>query len=69
MGDSWQATLLNLPPDIEPGVLAPAVLEAYPAAARVVDLALAQRAVCNALEVSAVLRCSISILSILLLMS
>lgn len=55
VANSWRAAALELPPELEPGMLAPAVLEAYPAAARVVDLAVAQQRLCRALEVG---RCS-----------
>ena len=48
---SWRASALDLPSDFDTSLLAPAVLEAYPAAARVVDMALVQQAVCKALEV------------------
>jgi hypothetical protein len=48
---SWRGAALTLPPDLQAGMFTPAVLEAYPAAARAVDAALAQTSACNALEV------------------
>jgi hypothetical protein len=48
---SWRASALTLPPDVQPGLFTPAVLEAYPAAARAVDASLAQQAARGAMEV------------------
>jgi hypothetical protein len=42
---------LQLPSDLMPGMFAPAVLEAYPMAARVVDMSVAQQRTCTVLEV------------------
>jgi hypothetical protein len=43
---------LQLPSDLMPGMFAPAVVEAYPMAARVVDMSVAQQRTCTVLEVS-----------------
>lgn len=48
---------LNLPSDLMPGMFAPAVVEAYPAAARVVDFSVAQQRTCAVLEVRESIGC------------
>jgi hypothetical protein len=48
---------LALPSDLMPGMFAPAVEEAYPVAARVVDFSVAQQRTCQVLEVSGVQCC------------
>jgi hypothetical protein len=42
---------LALPSDMLPGMFVPAVVEAYPAAARAVDFSVAQQRTCQVLEV------------------
>jgi len=42
---------LNLPSDLLPGMFVPAVVEAYPTAARVLDFSVAQQRTCQVLEV------------------
>jgi hypothetical protein len=53
MLSSWQAAAqqLALPSDLVPGMFAPAVVEAYPAAARVVDFSVAQQRTTHVMEV------------------
>jgi hypothetical protein len=53
MLSSWQvaAQQLALPSDLVPGMFAPAVVEAYPAAARVVDFSVAQQRTTHVMEV------------------
>lgn len=53
MLSSWQAAAqqLALPSDLMPGMFAPAVVEAYPAAARVVDYSVAQQRTTHVMEV------------------
>jgi hypothetical protein len=55
MLSSWQAAAqqLALPSDLVPGMFAPAVVEAYPAAARAVDYSVAQQRTTHVMEVSA----------------
>jgi hypothetical protein len=55
MLSSWQAAAqqLALPSDLVPGMFAPAVVEAYPAAARVVDFSVAQQRTTHVMEVCA----------------
>eukprot|EP00879_Flechtneria_rotunda_P004470 GHRR01004723.1.p1 GENE.GHRR01004723.1~~GHRR01004723.1.p1 ORF type:complete len:2002 (+),score=973.92 GHRR01004723.1:289-6294(+) len=50
---SWKAAALALPSDLMPGMFAPAVTEAYPAAARVTDYVVAQQRTCTVLELLA----------------
>jgi hypothetical protein len=45
------AASLALPSDLMPGMFAPAVVEAYPATARIVDVAVAQQRTCQVMEV------------------
>lgn len=54
MLNAWlgAAGSLALPSDMLPGMFVPAVVEAYPAAARVVDCSVAQQRTCQVLEVS-----------------
>lgn len=42
---------LSLPSDLLPGMFTPAVVEAYPMAARLVDFTVAQQRTCQVLEV------------------
>lgn len=49
---------LNLPSDLLPGMFVPAVVEAYPTAARVLDFSVAQQRTCQVLEVGWGLRYS-----------
>ncbi|WIA08091.1 hypothetical protein OEZ85_007554 [Tetradesmus obliquus] len=55
MLSSWQAAAqqLALPSDLMPGMFAPAVVEAYPAAARVVDYSVAQQRTTHVMELLA----------------